>query len=295
MKTGKAFEYFVILLLTAIWGSAFSIIKVALGYFTPWQLILARFLPTVPVFAWICWSARDKFRNLDGRDWLKLIAAGLAGVVAYNLALNTGQTRVGAGMASLVIALNPPTILLLAVIFRGERVRQNFLLGMAAAFVGVAVLSLSRNGLGIDQTTLSGVAVILFCPVTWSAYTILLADLVPKLGIFVAPAASVLVGTVMLLPSLPTSFPNGLPTGWAPWLCAGSLALLSTIVAFTFWAWLLEKRGAARTGFVVYLNVLWGLLTAIAVLGEEFTWQMTLGAALILSGVAIARRKQIPS
>jgi drug/metabolite transporter (DMT)-like permease len=277
-------------LLTAIWGSAFSVNKVALQFFTPWQLILARFIPTLPVFAWISWRARRSFSRLTRSDWLKLIGSGFFGVLAYNYALNTGQMYVGAGITSTIIGLNPPVILVLAVLFRGEKVRWIIVPGMLVSFLGVAVLSLSRHGLGIEKTTLTGLSYILFLPICWGVYTILQADLVPKLGALTAPAAAVIIGTVILLPSVPASFPNGLPSGWAPWLCAGSLALFPTIIAFILWAWLLLRRGAARTGVVVYLNVFWGLLTAIIFLGEQLTWQLAAGAILILVGVAIARR-----
>jgi drug/metabolite transporter (DMT)-like permease len=289
MRSTKSLEYGIILVLTAIWGSAFSLVKIALLDFTPWQLILARFFPTVPIFAVICWYARKRFASLVWSDWVKLVGAGASGIVFYNFALNTGQTIVGASIAAIVIALNPPVILLLAVIFRGERVKRKFILGMAVSFIGVSLLSLSRDGFAIDHNALRGIGYILFCPLTWGTYTILQADLVPKLGPFATPAASVLAGCLLLLPSLPNSFPNGLPVGWIPWLCALSLGLLSTVVAFSLWAWLLQHRGAARTGIVVYLNVVWGVLTATLLLGEDFTLPMALGALLIILGVVITR------
>jgi drug/metabolite transporter (DMT)-like permease len=294
VSRSKSFEYFIIFLLTAISGSLFSVIKIALQSFTPWQLILVRFLPTVPVFAAICWYSREKFRLLNRADWAKLFAAGLFGTVIHNLALNTGQTHVGAGIAALMDALNPPAIFLLAVIFRAEHVKKYFVLGMILAFAGVAVLTLSRGGLGIDQTTATGVAILMIGPVSWGVYTILLADVIPKLGFFTAPAACVLSGAVVLLPLAPFSFPHGLPAGYAPWLCAASLAVFSTITAFVMWAWLLQRRGASRTGIIEYLNVIWGLALATLALHESLTWQMILGAGLILSGVAITRRRTIP-
>ncbi len=291
MKSEKRTEYLLILLLTIISGSLFSVVKAGLHYFTPFQLILVRFLPTIPIFFWICWKARNLFKTLTTGDWLKIGAAGLFGTIVHNLSINYGQTHVGAGIASLMDAMNPPAILLLAIIFRHERVGWNFYFGIIIAFIGVFVLTLTKTGFGFDQTTSTGVLILLIAPVTWAIYTILLADIIPKVGVTQAPAACVLAGSILLLPTTPFAFHDGFPSGWMPWFCLGMLSLLSTVTAFTIWSWLLKRRGAAHTGIIEYLNVIWGVTFAITLMGETLTWQMVLGAILILAGVAMTQKK----
>ena len=290
MNQHRRVEYAAILFLTAIWGSAFAFIKIAVDTFTPGQLTLARFIPTLPIFLWIAYRYRSQLRLLRKSDWIKLGAAGICATSIYNLGLNTGETHVGAGLASLVISLNPAFILLGALIVRGERVKSRFMVGMIVSFIGVFILTLVRNGLGFDKTALSGIVFILLCPLSWAAYTTLIHGVVERTGVMAATAAASVIGTITMLPALPFAFRDGIPTDQNAWLCVGFLGLFSTVIGFTIWSWLLQRRGAARTGMVVYLNVVWGLLFAGLILGERITWQTGSGALLILTGVAIARR-----
>jgi len=289
VSKSRKLEYAAILLLTAIWGSAFAFIKIALQTFTPSQLIFARFVPTLPVFAFMAFWYRADLKKLAWPDWVKLAVAGLFASTIYNIALNTGETKVGAGLASLVIALNPAVILLGAFFVHGERVKVSFLGGMALSFVGVFILTLARNGIGFDRNALSGIVVILLCPVSWATYTILLHDVLDRCGAMAATSAASTIGILTMLPFAPMAFPNGVPYDFNGWMCALFLGIFSTVIGFTIWTWLLQKRGAARTGMVVYLNVVWGLLFAGLILGEVITWQTASGAFLILAGVAASR------
>ncbi|MDK9698769.1 MAG: DMT family transporter [bacterium] len=290
MKASRQVEIGAILLLTAIWGSAFAFIKIALEAFTPWQLVLARFIPTIPIFLWISWRHRDTLLTLTKMEWLKLTIAGLSATALYNIALNTGETRVGAGLASLVISLNPAFIIGGAILFRGEKVSKRFFLGAGVSFLGVIILTLSRNRFGFDTTALTGVFVILLCPFSWALYTLLIHDVAKRAGSMAAPAVAVVIGTVLLLPTYPFTFPDRIPTDIVAWSCVAFLGLASTVIGFSLWSWLLKHRGAARTGMVVYLNVVWGVFFAWLVLDEVIAWNTILGAAFILTGVAISRR-----
>ena len=54
-------------------------------------------------------------------EWLNIAWMALAGVTTYHLALNTGETHVPAGTASLIIALSPAVAAVLSAIFLRER------------------------------------------------------------------------------------------------------------------------------------------------------------------------------
>lgn len=233
---------------------------------------------------------RKRLRGLTKIEWLKLSIAGIAATTLYNLALNNGETHVGAGLASLVISLNPAFIIIGAYFMRGDRISKRFFMGLLISFVGVFVLTLARNGIGFDRTALSGISFILLCPFSWGLYTTLLHDAIDRVGVMAATAASSTIGIVTMLPAIPFAFDQSIPTNFIGWSCALYLGIFSTVIGYTIWSWLLQRRGAARTGMVVYLNVVWGLLFAGLFLGEVMTWQTVFGAILILSGVAVARR-----
>ncbi len=61
------------------------------------------------------------------------------------------------------------------------------------------------------------------------------------------------------------------------------------LAAYVAWAWAIERRGVGRTVPYLYLvPIATGILAAIF-LGERFGPLKTLGALLVLAGVALAR------
>lgn len=286
----KRKEYLVILFLTLIWGSAFSFIKVALETFTPFQLVLARFLPVLPIFLVSIYYYRLELSTISKKDWMLLTIGGFFAVVGYSIALFTGQSYAPASIASLVISLNPPTIIAGAILLRGEKVSKFFLIGVLVAFIGMIILSMSRERIGFDINMVTGIVILLGCPISWGAYTLLLTNVVKRLPPILASSLSVVIGSIMLLPTIPFAFREGVPQFGIGWIYALYLGIFSTYLGYIFWNWLLLKRGAARTGIIVYLNTLWGVLLAIIWLEEPMTWQIMIGAGCILLGVAVAKR-----
>lgn len=283
-------EYLAIFTLTLIWGSAFSFVERALERFSPFQLIIVRFLPILPIFLLIVYKHRQELTKISKKDWGLISIAGIFGVLLYNAALFTGQKFVNASVASLVISLNPPAIIAGAILLRGEKVSRNFLIGVFVAFIGMVILALSKEKIGFDLTVLLGVLILIGCPIGWAGYTLLLTNTVKRNNPLLITALSVIISSLILIPLVPIAFPNGIGKIGIEWLYALYLGIFSTVVGFVLWNWLLLKRGAARTGIITYLNTIWGVLLAIVWLKEPITFQVGIGAGCILLGVAIAKK-----
>ncbi|MCX7834891.1 MAG: DMT family transporter [bacterium] len=288
--SSKHKEYLAIFFVTVIWGSAFSFVERALQTFNPFQLIIARFIPVLPIFLIIIFKHRKELKSISTKDWILLSLSGFSAVFLYNFALFTGQKFVNASIASLVISLNPPTIIAGAILLRGEKVSRNFLFGVVVALLGMIILSLSKDQLTFDWTVLFGILILLGCPISWAAYTLLLTNTVKRNNPLLITALSVAIGSITLIPMIPIGFPQGDFQFGFGWLYALYLGIFSTLVGFILWNWLLLQRGAARTGIVVYLNTLWGVLLAVLWLGEPITLQILIGAGCILIGVTIAKK-----
>src|SRR6202790_4312790 len=85
-----------------VWASAFAGIRAGLRGYSPANLAVLRFLiasTVLAIYAGVAHFRRPEFRDLPG-----LVLMGAIGITFYNLALNHGETRVGAGAASLLIA-----------------------------------------------------------------------------------------------------------------------------------------------------------------------------------------------
>ncbi len=113
-------------------------------------------------------AARPRFSRAD--LW-RLIGLGVTGVPGYHLALNWGEQRTSASVASLIVATAPVMVALGSAALLGERGTARRWIGIALAFGGVAVLAFADGSAdGVDE--LIGVLVSLVAPLMWAVYVI---------------------------------------------------------------------------------------------------------------------------
>ena len=60
------------------------------------------------------------------------------------------------------------------------------------------------------------------------------------------------------------------------------------VLAHIFWVDAIRRIGPAPAGYFIYLTPVFGILMAIMLLGEVFSWYHGVGIVLILGGVWLA-------
>jgi drug/metabolite transporter (DMT)-like permease len=87
----------------------------------------------------------DEVRALQGYDWLLLAVLGIACMFVPGLLQAEGMRRVGASRAAIGSTVGPPTTILLAAIFFGERLNAWQILGSVMIVGSVLVLSVAKR------------------------------------------------------------------------------------------------------------------------------------------------------
>ena len=90
----------------------------------------------------------DEVRALDAHAWLLLLVLGIACMFLPGLMQAEGVRRVGAQRAAIGSTVGPPTTILLAALFLGERLNGWQLLGSAMIVASVLVLSFTKAAAG---------------------------------------------------------------------------------------------------------------------------------------------------
>jgi drug/metabolite transporter (DMT)-like permease len=86
----------------------------------------------------------DEVRALDAHSWLLLVILGIACMFLPGLMQAEGVRRVGAQRAAIGSTVGPPTTIVLAALFLGERLNGWQLLGSAMIVASVLILSLGK-------------------------------------------------------------------------------------------------------------------------------------------------------
>jgi len=282
--------YLLLVLVTLIWGNSFIAIKHAVQFLAPVELTILRFIPVALIFGVLLLTTRRvAFWQMVRRDWLGLVLLGLSGAVAYNLALNTGESRVPAGTASLIISLNPAFTFLLSAVFLKERPTIKKAMGLAIAFLGLYVIvryASGQSGQQIDFSYLRYVLITMLAPLCWAVYTILGKPLVARYQPLLVVGGAMMAAVIPLLFLIRGSLITKLPTlPLSVWLSVAFLSLACTVFAFVIWFRALQTMEASRTAGFVYFVPLFGVSFSKLLLDEPITPALLIGAALLVGGV----------
>jgi drug/metabolite transporter (DMT)-like permease len=290
MTTAKNATTVRFLLLAALWGSSFSLIKVSLEGLTPGQLVLSRLVLGATVLLTGAWLRGVRLPD-SLAIWAHVAVAAVFGNVAPFLLLSYGEQSTGAGIAGVLIGATPLlTLGIAAVALPTERVTRRKLIGLLIGFVGVVlVVGPWRDAGGSIGGRIACVA----AAVSYAAGFVYVRKLLSPRSIApLAMAASQLVSAAVL---------QALVTPFLAWhspdvslRVAASIAvlgLLATGLAYVLYFRLIGDVGATTASAVNYVVPVFAVLISAALLGEAPTWNLLAGGVVVLAGVAYAENR----
>jgi drug/metabolite transporter (DMT)-like permease len=273
-----------------LWASAFVGIRSAGHTFSPGALALGRFLVAGAALAAIGLSRGERLpsRTQLQRAGFPLLVAGLLWFGAYNLALNSGERRVDAGTAAMLVNIGPVLIAILAGVLLAEGFPRSLFAGCAIAFAGVVVIALATAN---HTATTTGVLLCIAAAFAYAggavAQKFILRTLTGTQTIFLC----CVIGALACLPfagSLVHELGSA-PGGSVGWLLY--LGIAPTALGFSTWAYALRRTDAGRLAATTYLVPPLSILLGWLWLGESPARLAYVGGVLCLAGVAFSRRR----
>jgi drug/metabolite transporter (DMT)-like permease len=284
------------LVAVVLWGLAPVATRAAVPHLSPLPLLLVRLAAASLVLLPWAWPV---FRRLRARAAGRLAAAGVLGLVGYNLPVTAGLRWLPAATAGLLLATEPVWVMVLGRLFLGERGGVRPWLGSAAALAGVAVLAgpgTVAGGVGGGYRALAGTGLVLAGTLSFAAYTLALRPLSQELGAVPATAASTVVGAAPYLAAAGTLPGAGLAhLGPAVWAELAFLAFGSTVAGLLLWNVAVAAGDITRVSLLLYLEPVVSVLGAAVFLRERISAGMIGGGLLILAGVAVASTGRRPA
>lgn len=276
---------FELTLLGAIWGGSFLFMRVAASEFGPFPLVEARLGLGAVILLPFLWQARAHFTP---GLWLRIAGiAAINSVIPFAL-FAWGAERAPAGIGAISNAMTVMFTALVAFLFYGEQIGPRRVVGLAAGFVGVAILASGKTGgTSVWPAALAGTAAALLYGIGINLARRYLSGL-PSAAV---AAANLLTGSLLLAPLALYTWPQHAISARS-WVSALLLGVLCTGIAFVFYYRLIARVGAARTSTVTYLIPLFGVIWAWLILDEPLTGTMAVAGALILAGVALSQQRE---
>ncbi len=273
-------------LITAIWGFNFVVLKVALVGVPPILLTAIRFIfSCLPVL----FLPRPK-----GMRWRDLLIVGFSSFLGQYIFLFVAMAKgMPAGLSSVTLQLQVFVTILFSVVFLGERPQLQQYLGAALALAGLGTIA-STVGAGSTIPVIAMVFIVLSA-CTWAYGNFTVRKAGPDAG-FGTLAGVCWMSLVPPLPALAISFAFEGPdrmlaalTHMQPITMAAIAytVVLSTWAGFAVWGYLLSTYPAGKAAPFALLVPVCGGLSSYLVLGETLSPLRLVGSLMIFAGLGI--------
>jgi drug/metabolite transporter (DMT)-like permease len=273
--------------LAGLWGSGFLWIKVALGGLSPTQVVLGQLVAGAAVLVVAVAVRRQPLPRTAG-PWAHLAVMALVGSIGPYLLFGWGEQHVASSLAGVLNATTPLLTFMLAIGMGSERASMTRVSGMAVGFAGVVVLAEPWRDAAASKGSLGGIAACLLAAACYATGYIYARRFLTGRGLqpLVLSAGQLILGALLLALAAPVT--AGRPPQLTLGVVASVLALgvFSTGAATVLNYRLIQDEGAIAASTVNYLTPIVAVALGVLILGEPLTWNLIVGATLVLAGVA---------
>lgn len=285
----KNYSTYAALIFTIIvWGMSFVAIKIVLQSFTPFVYIFSRFSLASCFF--IIYLLRKGIPALSAKTHKKLLLLAFFEPGLYFTFETLGLTYTTASKTSIIIAIIPIAVMLLAHFILGEKIGRKSIIGIPLSFLGISILVIGEPGFSWAMgKTFYGDLFILAAVVAAAFYMIIVRDLGKTLSSIEITCFQIIYGTVFFAPFF---IINVSKTDWAAISFQSLIALIflslfATVGGFLGYNYALTQIPASRAA--VFQNGI-PVVTAIAaclILHESLTPLQIFGGLIALFALTL--------
>ncbi len=263
-----------LVLLTAVWGSTFFLIRDLVTTVPPLDFLAIRFTIAALLMTLVFWRP---MRALGRREWL----AGLGLGALYGLAqiLQTiGLAHTDASVSGFITGTYVVLTPLLSALLLRERVPRTTWYAVLLATAGLAVLSLRGVSLGIGEVLTLG------CAVVYALHILGLGRLsTPSNATGMAAVQMNVIAVLCVLAAVPDGITW--PHGTGQWASVVYMAVAAGALALWVQTWAQAHMSATRAAIVMTFEPVFAALFAVLLGGEALTVRMLVGGLLVLAAM----------
>lgn len=281
-------HWFMLFVLSLLWGGSFVLIALGLRDFPPLTLVALR-VSMAAVCLWAWFALRGQLSVLLQAPWRKLFVMGaMNNALPFSL-IFWGQTHLMAGVASILNATSPLfAVLIAAWITRHEALSLHRISGVGVGMLGVAVTVGVSALYGMHGVLLAEIAILL-ASVSYAASGTYANRTLRGLKPLAIGAGQLTMASLIMLPValLIDGMPDFATVSQSTWLALGLLVVPCTAMAYSLYFRLLTEAGAANALLVTQLVPISAIISGAWILGEQLQLRHMIGGGLVLLGLAV--------
>ena len=275
--------------LILVWGSAFTLIDIAVLTLSPAWIVAYRMVIGASLVYTISRVQGHRLPRLSDPRWRWYALLGLTGASLPFLLISHGQIKVDSGISAIIVGSMPLITIILAHFFTDEKLNFWKTIGFVFGFIGVVILFLPEElsfGLIADWPSQF---LILIAACSYAATTIIAArapDTPAPIGatMFLIAGAIMSMGWAMGSEGVPV-IPDPIAL-----FCVLGLGLGSTGIASILYLWFIDTAGPSNMAKANYFVPVCSVILGVWLLSEPLSWRVYVSLGTIIFGVIISRK-----
>ncbi len=288
-------NWILLMLLSAIWGGAFTLNKFALEAYSPEILVTARlFIASIILIGFVL--IIFKKIDIEFSNWRYYLFMSIVGIVAPFLLISHGQIGIDSSLAGILMSTMPISTLILSHFFLvDEHMTKKKLLGFLVAFTGIIILIMPEkhilennfiDGIYSELMVIGGAILYSFAAVYGKRFRIT-NPLNASTGVILY--STVIMGIYIMLnfDLAPGSYGN-----YEHIAAVVILGVFCTAIATIIYFQILQSSGATFISIMNYLIPIWAILFGVIFFGEDVSWNYFAGLVIIILGIQLSQNKR---
>lgn len=263
------------------------------GWMTPLGYTLTRVLFATLLF-WVagCFTRREK---VSPKDLLVIALGGLFGFTLAQTTFAVALQYTSPVKVSLIIALTPVAVMLLAAFFLKESITRHKVIGILLAVGGAAMLILHAGGGGAGVNDLLGIGIMFLNITFYAVYIIITRNVSARYSPVTLMKWMFLCNLIIIMPFGVHDFFNqpifSTPANWNGLLVLAYVLIMATAVSYFLMPIALKRLRATTVSVYINLQPIIASVAAIVLGQDVFTWDKLAAAALVITGAYIVSRQ----
>ncbi len=281
-------SYALLVLLGAIWGASFLLIKIGTTEIAPMTFAFLRIITGAFTTGIVLIATRRRVPR-GARLWGHLAVMGLLGIGFPFAAISWGTQYIPSSLSAILNGMMPIFTFLVVIIQHGERATLKRFIGVALGFAGTVILVLPQIQGSEGNVGLYGALAVIAAALSYALAAVYASRHVSHLPPQVASFGQLLTASLILLP-VAIAEPS-----WRTALTLRSisavlfLGVVGTSLAYLIYYRLIHDAGATFTSLVTYISPPFGVFWGWLILNEAITLNVLLALGLITCGLLLVR------
>jgi len=279
-------NYLQMLLTSALWGSSFLLMKIALVELNPFQISFYRiFIGMVFMNLFI-----TKIEKLNRKDHLNIALVGLLWMSLPFYLFAASEETISSSLAGLINGSTPIFISIVGVLFFSQKITNTQKFYLILGFAGIYVLSFGLNKININLEV--GTYLALIASISYGFAANIVQPLIKKFGALNVLKIALRYGSIFSFILFSLNSNVLIPTVGESLFPILLLGIGSSGIAFFSFYKLIDDVGSIIGSITIYLVPIFSIFFGFIFLNEETTFIQIIGIGTIIFSAYMFSNKE---